>query len=1457
MKFVDLNRLFVPLKPDTAAPLEWDPHWGRKYGGWLDWQGALAHRRVVLLAEALSGKTKELQHRVEVLKGEGKLAFFVRIEDLADDRFESALNDEENAAFQSWKSAASGDAWFFLDSVDEARLNGKKLATALRSCRTSLKVGNLHRAYIIVSCRVSDWRGNADRESLQKELPYPQPAQPDSATTGPDEILLSPVFDTNRTAVSTKPQARSDTSDLLVLQLAPLSGVQQEQMAAAAAVPNVQEFLQAIRRSGLEMMSERPGDLVDLIGYWLEHDGFGSLERMTEEGVKRKLREEDAYRPDAGTLSLDRARQGAERLAAALVLGKTFTIKAPGQESDPALAQGALDPHDVLPEWNQEGINTLLRRGLFAPGTYGRVRFHHRSTQEYLAASWLRSLEASNCPITEIHRLLFVEPYGVPTVVPALRAVAAWLSLWLPSVRDEVVRREPASLIAHGDPKSLPLVIREKLLGAYAALDAKGNLSGDRIDYRAAWMFSEPALASAVRRAWKANTRSEFRMHLLQFIEEGSITQCVDLARETALDMSANQWHRLVATRVLIACNDAHGLKALARSVRAAPDRLSARLAPQLAVLLYPAHLSDDDLLDLVERSEPAAPYQTEGFSYQLATLHALAPTREAQRKFAGDIATLTMKPPHIDADLRISGRHAELGKGLAQLAKAELDKRAPGDVDADLVSLLMAVERVGGAHGDEGELEAIAARVRQDKVLNRVLIWANARTDRKGSAVETLPVRIWQVGFHAEHPLWRTDASDLQWLREDARQMPEEYERRIAFSAVLSAMHAAAPDEVEGDTLDQLAAGDSALVSDLADYRRPAPVNPYAKEAQARKDKASKETRVAKQSWIDFRNLLMSKPEILDAPDAIKSWHAGLHRVYNLTRWIKMKARQDGDDGLAKWQALTKAYGPDVAAHYTRAMSLTWRQISPERPKRTGDHHFSKKKTSELAIDSLEFDSLTPGWEDMLSDAEVTVAIRHACLAGTIRADWVSRLVRARPAAALLQIVSAAAAEYRSNGTYSDVLNSAAYSETPVLPAVAAEIFKLMRRSEPIDDSTLEQSIRIIRRAVAGLPTLQVRLLALKRLDQHLASSNEKRAFEYFGVLASVDPGELAKVALARLTQGSTETDADYHNRVARWLGELFAGQGHRGVATAALSTVSVDSLALLLRLAYQFVPATDWTAPRSSSRRSASDNAESARSALFNTLAERPGAQAFHALLALGDDPVFADNSLRLREVAHARAEADGDLTAWLATEVAKFERNHSAPVKTGGQLLSLTSGILVDIQTSFTTADASSRQLLARAEDEEEVQGWLAERLNERARGRYNAARETEVADRNEPDIVVSSTSADAQVAIEIKNANKDWTVKQLEHAIRDQLAEDYLRPDSRRQGILVVSLHRKRTWRTAGQIWDFARVVTHLQQVAAEKKSNKWGPVQILVFGLDASKDTASLKKKQGGRRNSPK
>ena len=95
-----------------------------------------------------------------------------------------------------------------------------------------------------------------------------------------------------------------------------------------------------------------------------------------EANVVVKLKD-DPGRADRGALSDARARLGAERIALALALTRTRMIRSPEQVVGIEHLEGVLDSSEVLPDWDENERQTLLRRALFDPATYGRIRFHH------------------------------------------------------------------------------------------------------------------------------------------------------------------------------------------------------------------------------------------------------------------------------------------------------------------------------------------------------------------------------------------------------------------------------------------------------------------------------------------------------------------------------------------------------------------------------------------------------------------------------------------------------------------------------------------------------------------------------------------------------------------------------------------------------------------------------------------------------------------------------------------------------------------------------------------------------------------------------------------------------------------------------------------------------------------------------------------------------------------------
>jgi hypothetical protein len=252
-----------------------------------------------------------------------------------------------------------------------------------------------------------------------------------------------------------------------------------------------------------------------------------------------------------------------------------------------------------------------------------------------------------------------------------------------------------------------------------------------------------------------------------------------------------------------------------------------------------------------------------------------------------------------------------------------------------------------------------------------------------------------------------------------------------------------------------------------------------------------------------------------------------------------------------------------------------------------------------------------------------------------------------------------------------------------------------------------------------------------------------------------------------------------------------------------------------------------------------------------MLSALLDRPGADAYRAMLRIADDPDFAIRSERFRELARGKAESDAECPAWTIPEVITFESQCTAPVKTGVDLLRLVSGVLDDINFQLTKGDSTSRQLLERARDEDEVQQWLAEQIQSRSRGRYHAYRQAQVARGDKPDVIVASAAAQCEVAIEVKHGGKGWTVTELEQALRNQLAVNYLKPATRRCGILVITHHRDRQWLhpLTRNPMSYDAVIGWLSNIAATLVETDSGAIEVKCAGINAWRDRFPTSREQ--------
>ena len=131
--FHELHRQFRDLTDEEQR----EPHRLSALFGAVDlgsgsaWDDILAAERVVILAEAGSGKTREMQAQTDRLVTGGKVAFFMPIEALEKIAVREYLVGEE-ARWDAWLASGTEEAWIFLDAVDELKLTNGKLELALR-----------------------------------------------------------------------------------------------------------------------------------------------------------------------------------------------------------------------------------------------------------------------------------------------------------------------------------------------------------------------------------------------------------------------------------------------------------------------------------------------------------------------------------------------------------------------------------------------------------------------------------------------------------------------------------------------------------------------------------------------------------------------------------------------------------------------------------------------------------------------------------------------------------------------------------------------------------------------------------------------------------------------------------------------------------------------------------------------------------------------------------------------------------------------------------------------------------------------------------------------------------------------------------------------------------------------------------------------------------------------------
>jgi hypothetical protein len=1431
---IALNRRFDEWREQDPPNSDLRPPFGRP-GGALGWDYLLAKRRVVLLAEAGSGKTVEMAEQARLQTEAGRFAFYATVEDVGHDGLESALRAADRTRLATWRTSNEA-AWFFIDSVDEAKLIGVRLEKALRRLGDGI-VGAERRAHIVLSGRHTDWEFKRDLERLKNELPIPnEPVSLPPPT--PDEILIS-------TLRHERPKEEAPTVEQpLIVLMASLDAERVRRFATAEGVPDVDALMAQIDAANLWRFARRPLDLEWLVRFWRSHGRVGTLAEMLESSLTERLQETNLDRTRGDSLDVSRAFYALERIGAALVFGRKATVAIP--DGEVALTDGnrPIDVAEVLPDWSADHRTRLLTRPVFDPATFGRARLHNDNegvVSGYLTARWLSRLRRENLPLETIFDLLFATTYGIELIKPSMRETAAWLAIGNEDIAREVGRRDLPLLLTAGDPASLPADVRRSVLTRLVEQITSQNHELPLLDADSVKRFSRPDLSEVIGTLWsKHQSHPEVCSLLLRLIWLGSLRDCADLATDFAIGTYSDRDIRIIAGRAVLTTGDDPAKRRYAERIKTECDALPNTMVWDAIDGLFPNFLSVDDLLVILAKIDVTDTDGGFSFEWQSPELvKRINSPSDLERllnglleQLGGEACGLGYQP-----DKREEAYFAAMNAAVCRLLESCSDQESP-------VLAIDAALRIGEHRRNFRalrKLKDVGEGLHRTAARRRLAFWRaaerlNGHPMLRGRRLESL----WDMKILGYSTGLRIE--DLDWLLADGPGRLSENERRLAVNAAVQLWRETGEDAALLARIKEVAQADGAMSEAFETCMRPR--TPSALEIQLEREHKETQVRMAAeqaachQSWIDFLANLRANPGQLRQlrPMTAEGVDKRLYHLWQLLDKSVNARTGYAIDGVA---SLEPILGPELTAAVRDGLIEHWRGC---RPRLRSDREPSMRNQIRcvdcMGIVGVTLDAnLHEQWAEGLTSGEATLAASYATIEINGFPRWMSDLAVAKPQEVLAVLKGEIAAEF-------------AFPELrlrfEVLDSISRGDGKVIELMAPALLGELEQRLDLP--PVALMPMLEVINRGLRENREHFSGialyrfnsmTDAQVCALYLSAVFCVDPSAAISALNAKLeTMNAPGRAALVEQLLPRVFGGRFVSAG------ASPEDLPFGTLERLVWIAFSTIRVEQDRDRTGSGGYTPDDrdHAEEARGAAFNRLVETPGRATFDALLRIAEHPDRPIPPSRLQAIARHRAAEDSESAPWSPAEPRAFERSFETAPYTARDLQRVALRRIADIQHELLHGDFAQGATVGALPDEPAVQKWVADRLRLKQGRTYSIEREPHVIDEKEPDIRFRAKASDASVAMEIKVA-ESWSVPDLEAALTTQLCGRYLRAKDARYGILLL-VHqdpRPKGWKEpeTDVFLSFGQVVERLKRLAVRISGTVADAPQPEISFLDVS------------------
>lgn len=1396
--------------------------------GWsrgTTWQDLLHSRRVLMVSEAGAGKTYECREQARRLWVAGEAAFFIEMASLATGDLRSQLDDREEARLDTWLSSQSEVATFFLDSLDELKLTLGSFEKALKRFRKGIG-SQLGRVRVIVTTRPTAF----DEQLLRNVLPVP--TMPSAV---PSEESFVKIAMRNHETEKAGDNDEYACPDWRTVALMPLSEEQIIEFCSHQGVENPAVLLDDLKSRAAEEFARRPQDLIELCADWRDNKRIRTHRDQVASNARVKLLPRDDRREPA-ELSVDKAIEGASRLALAMVFTRRTTIRH-SAAADIIADEAALDPAIILSDWNPSERKALLERPLFGFASYGRVRFHHRSVVEYLAAERIRTLRDRGMSFRSLKRLIFGQSKGKTFVLPSKRPIASWLALTEDALFEMLRDNEPAVLLDEGDPEGLSPSQRSQALRAYVERYAKDAGRELIVPFIQVHRIASTQLADDVNELWSMDIEnSDVRLTLLRLIAVGKITDCIGIIHGVVFNVQASVVERLIAIDAMVAINDPR-LKEIANDLAAAGNLWSSEIAQGVLPRLFPRNLSIKLLCQTLSWMKDGTriardlssqlPRLISGAELDLTDLEAL---RDGLVDLLSSGLRWENQTRHLVCDrLYLSG-------ALAATCVRGLDGR---NTDPWLHASVLALRLHSAKYGDDNVYTMLKERLTNlPRDENMRLFWAENNLIQSHHAITDPWLRLAEVTFRGGHVELRAER-DLDWIKEALGDKGHTYnDRAMLLSAAMHLVtggdewrdHVSGLEHLVADQPDLIAAIEKRLKPSKHDRERERwkeEETEFKKERERKADEASN-------SWIKFWR------EVAEHPDDAFSSERSQNTAWNL--WQVMK--REGDDSRASgWNRrfIENHFGKEKADRVRCILMNIWRQDHPTLPSERPEEGRRKELYRwQLGLAALYAEAEDPSWAKKLNEEEAKLATRYAPIELNGLPNWMEALVEAHRDAVddiLGNELSWELMRVPATQGFSMLLQNIDFA-----PSSVASLF-LPRLREWLDlegdvgenESALAAPTARLSQVIGvmlkhGNKETETYLLAVSR--QRLQNDlPEELAIIWLSTLMRVDPN----LGVSELEDRIRTVVPGTNSKAVKWFSVLF-GDTHDAINLKS-PAFTPKLLLRLLRLAYRHVRPDDDVEHEGPYSPDTRDNAEYARNKIVTALFEAKGEEGWAAKLEMANDPLCAHFTDRILAVAEENWAQEIDSVPLDEAQAVALDTSYEAPPSTNETMFAVLCDRLDELN-ELLLSDMSPRETWAGITAERGMRREIARALYYAANGIYRVDQESVTADENKTDIRLRSVVSDHEAVIELKIAD-DRSARDLRDTIHDQLVTKYMAAENSKSGCLLLTLAQDREWKhpESGKSINLRELLSLLHDEARCVEKKMGGALALSVRLLD--------------------